>query len=93
MRRQQLNNIMTLPEDAGPTALAFASAMTLLIDRLEASGALPEGDYQRTLRQTLSHPDVDHTNSGTAALHLLLGFLEVAPRASFEVVEGGIASA
>lgn len=59
----------------GHAGLGLVSAMALLIDRLEAHGALPEGDFQSVLSQTLSHPSIDRMSPDAAVLETLLSLL------------------
>ena len=74
----------------GHAIVGLASALALLIDRLEAHGSLPPGDFQTFLRQTLAHPAINRSAPDAAVLDTLLDILEgAAERLPLTVISGG----
>lgn len=74
----------------GHAVIGLASALALLVDRLEANGSLPAGDFQTFLHDTLSHPSVDRAAPDAAVLETLLDLLGgVRQRTALRLVKGG----
>lgn len=70
--------------------LGLASALALLVDRLEAHGALPPGEFQMFLRQTLTHSEVDADAPDAVVLRTILELLDAAPeRLPLTLIKGG----